>query len=237
MQPAEVLPPPVVEAEAAREAVRSVLSRPEYAGLEQSWWDRIVAAVRRAVGTLLGDLGTGAAGSVIGWLVVAALALAAGWLVYRWLRSLRRDAVAGLATEADVGRSPADWIADAEDHEAQRRFRDAVRCRYRALVADLAEGGRLEEVPGRTAGEYLAALQAEDPSAAVPFAAATSAFERAWYGSEEVGAADVAAMRRSAGETVAAAGLRRGATLVAAAGGTGGPTEGSDGGPGTGARP
>jgi hypothetical protein len=218
VQPADVLPPPVVEAEAARDVVRSVLARPEYAGLEPSWWDRIVAAVRRAVGTLLGDLGTGAAGSVIGWLVVAALALGVGWLVYRWVRSLRRDAVAGLATEADVGRSPAEWITDAEGHEAQGRFRDAVRCRYRALVADLAEGGRLEEIPGRTAGEYLTALRAEDPAAAEPFAAATSIFERAWYGSEEVGADDVTAMRERAGETAGAAGLRRGATVGAGTG-------------------
>jgi hypothetical protein len=206
------LPAPTVDGETARRTVEEVLGRPEYAGLEPGWWDRVTEGLRRAVGVIFDGLqGTGA-GSALGWIVLVALLVGAGWLVWRWARTLRGDGAAGLATAEDVGRSPAAWLDDAAAHEAAGRWRDAVRCRYRALVARLAEAGRLEEVPGRTAGEYLAAVRADHPAGAEPFAAATAVFEQAWYGAGEVTDDDVAAVRDAADAVLRVLGLATPAT-------------------------
>jgi hypothetical protein len=206
-----VLPPSTVDPDTARRTVEEVLRRPEYAELSPSWWDRFTEAFRRAVGELLADLAGTGTGSAVGWIILAVIVGVVGWLLWRWGRSVRREGAAQVATTADVGRAPAAWIADAQEHERAGRWRDAVRCRYRALVADLAAAGRLEEVPGRTTGEYLARLREARPDAAEPFAAATGVFERAWYGQDDVDAQDVEAVREAAGATVLAAGMRRSA--------------------------
>jgi hypothetical protein len=70
-----------------------------------------------------------------------------------------------------------------------------LRCRYRALVADLATRGVLEEKPGRTAGEYRAELRGTVPAASQSFAGATALFERAWYGGRPAGADDAERFR------------------------------------------
>ena len=44
-----------------------------------------------------------------------------------------------------------------------RRFRDAIRCRYRALVGDLARRGMIDEIPGRTSGEERVQMAAAAP--------------------------------------------------------------------------
>ena len=51
-------------------------------------------------------------------------------------------------------RTAAQWRAEAAAHDAAGRWREALRCRYRALVAELAGRGLVEEIPGRTSGEY-----------------------------------------------------------------------------------
>src|SRR4029450_4451834 len=60
--------------------------------------------------------------------------------------------------------------------------RAALRSRYRALAPDLASRGLVEEVPGRTAGEYRRQVGRALPEAATDFAGATELFEVAWYG-------------------------------------------------------
>ncbi|MBV9410730.1 MAG: DUF4129 domain-containing protein, partial [Acidimicrobiia bacterium] len=88
-----------------------------------------------------------------------------------------------------------DWRAEAEAHERAGEWRQAVRCRYRALVADLAGRGILNEVPGRTAGEYRRELGDALPAASPQFAGATELFEGAWYGHRPTGEADAAHFR------------------------------------------
>jgi hypothetical protein len=66
-------------------------------------------------------------------------------------------------------------------------------------VADLASRGLVEEVPGRTAGEYRNEVWRNLPDAAAEFAGATELFEVAWYGRQETGAAQASHLRDLSG--------------------------------------
>ena len=97
---------------------------------------------------------------------------------------VERDAVA-----VDRSREPLNWRSEAEEHRRAGRFRDALRCRYRALVGDLARRGLIDEIPGRTTGEERAQLRRVIPDASRPFNAAADLFDGAWYGHRDVDAA------------------------------------------------
>jgi len=92
--------------------------------------------------------------------------------------------------QIDRSREPRDWRSEADDHRRAGRYRDALRCRYRALVGDLARRGLIDEIPGRTTGEERAQLREVRPGVGVPFAAAADLFDGAWYGDAEVGPDD-----------------------------------------------
>jgi hypothetical protein len=99
-------------------------------------------------------------------------------------------------------RPAADWRAEAEAHERAGAWRPAVRCRYRALVAELAARGLVDEVPGRTAGEYRHQVRRNLPDAAADFAGATELFELAWYGRAEPGAPEASRVRELSGRVL-----------------------------------
>src|SRR4051794_4281797 len=105
----------------------------------------------------------------------------------------------------DRSREPAQWRQDAEEHARAGRWREAVRCRYRALVGDLARRGLLDEIPGRTTGEERAELAVAAPAVAPSFARATDLFDQAWYGQAAVGADDDERFRRWEAEVLEAA--------------------------------
>ena len=92
--------------------------------------------------------------------------------------------------QIDRSREPTDWRSEAEAHRRAGRFRDALRCRYRALVGDLARRGLIDEIPGRTTGEERAQLRVVRPAVGGPFDAAADLFDDAWYGHAAVDVAD-----------------------------------------------
>lgn len=188
--------------------VADVLARPEYAESRPGWWDRLWAVVLQVVGDVVALLQSGGAGSVIGTAVLVLATVAVLVAVVRFTRRVQRGARREIPEVHGGGRSSAQWRALAEDHQGEGRRREAVRCLYRALIARLAETGLLGEVPGRTAGEYLAAVRTDLPAAADPFAAATAAFERAWYGRAAVTEADVRGMEGEIRAVEDALGLR-----------------------------
>jgi hypothetical protein len=98
------------------------------------------------------------------------------------------EEVAGVIV--DRRREPVDWRRAADRHRAAGRFRDALRCRYRALVGDLARRGLIDEIPGRTTGEERAQLRAVAPPAAAPFDQAADLFDAVWYGDAAADEAD-----------------------------------------------
>lgn len=99
------------------------------------------------------------------------------------------DALVGTVV-IDRSREPKGWRGEADEHRAAGRYRDALRCRYRALVGDLARRGLLDEIPGRTTGEERRQLRASAPDAVQFFREAADLFDGAWYGHVTVQAAD-----------------------------------------------
>ncbi|HET9442408.1 MAG TPA: DUF4129 domain-containing protein, partial [Acidimicrobiales bacterium] len=191
------LPPPQQGAEEIRDAARDILSRPEFQEPPRTLYERVLDEVGEMIGELFSALAAGGAISVVAWGVLVVALAGAGYLVVRALRVDRRRKVRpadeGVAVERR--RPAADWEAEAAACEARGDWRAALRCRYRALVARLAGTGLIEEVPGRTAGEYRTVVGGVAPEVATPFAGATDLFERAWYGRLPTGPEESSAFR------------------------------------------
>ncbi len=100
------------------------------------------------------------------------------------------------AVRIDTSREPAEWRCEADAHRTAGRFRDAVRCRYRALVGDLARAGLIDEIPGRTSGEERVQLREVVPSAGPPFDRVAWLFDDTWYGDRDATDDDVAEVER-----------------------------------------
>lgn len=189
--PPDQLPPPERSGEEIGRHVEEILSRPEFQEPPKSLYDRVVDFVNEGISDALGAILGGGRGSIVGLVLAVALiaALIAIWV--RFVPTMSRDPRAG-GREPSVERRRAarDWTAEADAAAAAGNWRNALRCRHRALVARLAEGGVIEEVPGRTAGEYGVELRRALPSAAPHFNGATQLFEYAWYGGRPAGADD-----------------------------------------------
>ncbi len=176
----------------ARQTADDVLARPEYRVPAPTLVERVQRWVTDIADRVLSALISGGGASLVAWgLLVLALAFV-GFLVVRFGRGVTPDA--GLPGRSGVPplRTAADWRTEADAHERAERWRPALRCRYRALVAELAAEGVVDEVPGRTTGEYRAAVTVAAPGVAPEFGAVTEAFERAWYGQAPTGADDAA---------------------------------------------
>lgn len=206
---AQVLPDPAVDPDTVRRTVDEVLAQPEYAPLEPGLVERALGWLAEQIGRLIELIGRGGAGGLVAAVVVLAATVVVVVLAARFARRLRRDPGVEAPVAGDVGRRPADWHAEAAEHEAAGRWRPALRCRYRALVAELAAAGLVDEVPGRTTGEYLRQGSAALPVAADALAAATAAFDAAWYGHVPVDADAVRTFRGHAEAVSAALGSRR----------------------------
>lgn len=181
----EQLPPPERSGGEIGEHIDEILSRPEFQDPPKTLYERIVEYVNDLIGDALGAMLGGGRGTVVGLVLLALLVagLIAIWI--RFVPTVSRDpATRGRAATLDEGRPARDWVAEADEAAAAERWRDAVRCQYRALVARLAERGVIDEVPGRTAGEYRHELHRALPAAAGDFGQATELFEEAWYGDQ-----------------------------------------------------
>lgn len=180
------LPVPLLDPAEVRRVTDEVLGRQEYAevrpGLVTQVWDWVLDGIGRLLEAITGSGEQG----VVGALVVLGLVAVVVLLAVRFVSGVRRDPGLALVLSGAVGRPPADWAAEADDHERAGRHRAALRCRYRHLLAALAAQGLVDEVPGRTTGEYLSETTAAVPAAAAELRAVTVAFERVWYG--DVGA-------------------------------------------------
>jgi hypothetical protein len=196
------LPKPTRPPGQVTRTVGRVLSRPEYRHPGPSFLDRIQNDVFDWLARVLsGVVGAG----IVAWIVVAVITGLVALVVWRLASGMTRDPGRGVAVTAGRTRPSTEWRAEAEAHERAGEWRQAVRCRYRALVADLAGRGLLHEIPGRTAGEYRAELGTALPAASPPFSGATELFEGAWYGKRPTAAADAARFRELADRVLEAA--------------------------------
>ena len=198
----ETLPPPATDAEEIRRGAEEILRRPEFQPPPRSLYQQALDKLQELLGDVIGALVGGTSGSILAWGVLLAIVAAVTYLVVRGVQSGRgrraADAAPQVAIESDVGRPFAEWDAEAARLEREGRWRDALRCRYRSLIAALAGAGVVEEIPGRTAGEYRTLVRGMRPQVDEPFGGATDLFERAWYGDEPTGPGESEDFRRLA---------------------------------------
>jgi Domain of unknown function (DUF4129) len=128
--------------------------------------------------------------TVLGAIIAAGLVLGAVALAVRFGARVKRDPGVDIKVQRPTQRTPREWAAEAARHEAAGAWRDALRCRYRGLVAELASREIVEEIPGRTAREYAEIVRRRLPGASEEFSEASSLFETAWYGSRTTSQAD-----------------------------------------------
>lgn len=198
------------EPEVVRRTAQEVLEQADYAVVDgPSLIDRLVRAVLEQLGRLLLRFG-GEGGEPSIWataaLVLVLIAIVVGVVVF--VLRLRRSRTLDPVVEGPVGRSAVDWAAEAERHEAAGDLREALRCRYRETLAHLTAAQLVEEIPGRTTGEYARAVRDAAPGAAPAFDELTRAFEDTWYGGQAVDADRMARIREVQRAVASAAGLR-----------------------------
>ncbi len=188
------LPTPQEAPAQARRRAEEILARPELRPEPRPLVERVLDELGELLDRVVG--GVGSVSPLLAWAIVGAVAGLLGFALWRGVRALQGDA----AVRGGVGvdgrrRPPADWRAEAAAHEAAGRWREALRCSWRAVVAELAARGLLEEVPGRTTGEYRRAVARSLPDGAAAFSRSTRLFEDAWYAAVEVGPAEAAEVR------------------------------------------
>jgi hypothetical protein len=193
-----------------RRAAREVLSRAEFQQPSRTIYQRVTDWIFERVGQAISALVSGGRGSLIAWVIVIALLAGIGYVIYRAVQGrgvVLRDGTAE-PVSIDTGHPPERWDAEAAELEEKGDWRGALRCRYRSLIAALARAGVIDEVPGRTSGEYRADLRASLPAASSTFGPATDLFERAWYGNKPTGPEQVASFRELASSVRSGAGSR-----------------------------
>jgi hypothetical protein len=192
--------------DAVRAAARDILSQQAYTSHELTWWRQLLyylahpwAALTDGIDYVLGALVGGGAGAVVAWIFVVALIAGAVFLIVGVTRTTVHDNVipVGLAPSTRF-RSAAEFLAEAEQAERDGRWRQAIRMRYSALLAELGAAGLVRLRPGRTTGEYLMEVRGNLPAAAESFFDATMVFERAWYGTGQTDERDLSRFKDAA---------------------------------------
>lgn len=147
--------------------------------------------------------GPGLLGNLLTFALIAgAIVLIVRLLATRQRRMTKPEDRDGLVTTVDQHRSAEDWAEAAEGFERDGRLREAVRARYRELLARLAEDRTIVELVGKTSGELLAELSRASPASAEQFGRVTHMFERAWYGGSDVSEPDLRSFERVSAEVL-----------------------------------
>lgn len=214
-------PSPVHDPAAVRELAEEILDRQEFQPPEPTLLDRIADWIGDRIDDVLpgssdgGNLAgptAGAGGSSVLTSVLLVLAVVAvGWIIWRLFSQPRRRRVAEEEppTEIEVHHSAEEWAEQALGHEAEGRWKDGLRCRFRALVERLADEGLVPERAGRTSGELRLDVADSLPAAADAFGRAADLFERAWYGDLPTGAEEATRFADAAAAVLAEAGRHR----------------------------
>jgi len=188
-----------------RRAAHDILSQSQFRTSGPSPLQRARSWLGHQIGHAL-DAALGGHLGVFGAVVLLLIAAALVVVVVRVTRASRHGGRLAGTRVGPIGRAPQDWLAEATACEARGDWRGALRARYRALVAELAGRGVVDEVPGRTTGEYRAEVALNLPRAAPGFGGATDLFEETVYGHRNVGPADAAQLEGLAHDVLA--GLR-----------------------------
>jgi hypothetical protein len=183
------LPQPHQSGAVSRAKATAILNQPQFRPARPNLWTQFERALGDRLARGFGTLFGGGFGAVLGWLFLAVLVGGVVALAVFATRSLRRDPErAEPPLRVEVRRSAIDWSRQAEAFEERGEWKEGLRCRYRALVAELIATHVVLDLPGRTTGEYRGDVAVTLPEAGPPFGGASELFERAWYGDRPTGA-------------------------------------------------
>lgn len=192
LDPSRVDPPRI------RRVTEQVLARPAFDEARPGAIERLLDTLFDGLRRLFELLGQGDGGALLGAIALAALVGGTVVVAVTLLRRVRTDRAATSRPAGIGGRSAQDWHDLARRAEADGDWGLALRCEYRALLAELIHAGVSDEVAGRTASEYLRDVSAAAPATREPLQFVTSAFEATWYDRRPVDADDVDAVRSAA---------------------------------------
>lgn len=199
-------PPPDRSPGEVNRLADEILSGPSYGDPPKSLIDRANEWIGEQIGRFFEALAGGGGSAVAAWAIFGLFAALVAFLVYRLSRSVQAAPRIEVEAMAPSTRSARDWLVDAERFEVDGEWKEALRCRYRALVADLVDRSLVPDVPGRTAGEYRSDVAVSRPDVSGPFGRATELFEDAWYGDFPTGAPECGRFRALATEVAAGVG-------------------------------
>lgn len=203
----ERVPEPAPEqVEEAPGRAEEVLSRDEFQEPDRSPIERAIDWIGDRLDDVFGAGTSGSVPSFTAWLVLIPLAALVVWLAVRAGRTVTRDkAEGGAEVQVESARGARDWLEVAADLEAEGRWKEGLRARYRALAARLVELRVIDELAGRTTGEHRVEVARAAPAAATAFAGAAELFDRAWYGDLPTGPDESRRFQELADETLATA--------------------------------
>jgi Domain of unknown function (DUF4129) len=188
------LPPSEHDPAAVRDLADQILSQARYDEPSESIPERITSWLGDQLTRLIEALAGGGElfGTVIAWAILLGALGAVIFLLVRYGRVTLPTLPADPEPEVmvELTRTPREWRDEADALEAAGRWEEGLRCRYRALVADLVRRGIIADQAGRTAGEHARDVAGRQPEAAPSFAAATELFEAVWYGGAASGPAE-----------------------------------------------
>jgi len=188
-----------------RQAAKQILSEPQFRQPPEPIEDRVRHWIGEQLGRLLNDVVSGHLG-LLGGVALLAILVGVVWVVVRASRRITADPfLRGVGLGGPL-RAPADWLREAAGYESRGDWHNALLARYRALVAELSRRGVVDEIAGRTSGEYRREVSQALPTAADDFAGATDLFEQSRYGDLQAGPDDAASLKRLSDRVLA--GLR-----------------------------
>jgi hypothetical protein len=188
------LPPSTHDPDEVRELADRILSQARYDRPPESIPDRVLGWVGDQIAKAFESLVGGGGGTVLAWLILVGALAGVAYLLVRYGRVTIPSLPAAAEPEVmvELTRSAREWRAEAAALEGEGRWAEGLRCRHRALVADLVKRGAIPDQAGRTAGEYVRDVTRTLPDAAPALAAATELFEAAWYGGATTGPEEAA---------------------------------------------
>lgn len=177
----------------ARRLADEILQRPEFQRAKPGVLERIQDRVARQLSKLFQFASDSGLGTVLSVLFLAGALAVIAWLIVRvWkVRVVKPERAAMIDADVMV-RSDIDaaqWRAMAQEHAAAGRWRESIRCRYRALVAEMAERRVVDDSDASTTGSERQQVAEHAPDAAASFDDVATIFDEVWYGGGEPDAA------------------------------------------------
>ena len=172
----------------ARRAALRELAKPIYQEAKPPLTVRAMRWLFEQAGKLL-DLADSAPGGLFGVVLLAIIALVIVLLIRFGVGPFARTSAADSVVFADVARAAADHRAAADAAAAGGDWAVAVRERFRAVIRQLEEDGRLDPRAARTADEAAAEGGRSLPAHAADLRAGARSFDEVVYGEHPASAA------------------------------------------------